>query len=347
MKQKKRKNQQQNNLLITGATLRKQGYELGEGKYYDKAVLLSLNLDTGYFKELLSISTGNQNTPDSNPNLEFTIGDIEPNNLWLTTDTEIRLYSYPELNVLKVFSHPCFHNIHSLAVRGEQLYITSTGLDMVVILDKNTGEIIDRINTEYKPVWHRFSADIDYRKLHSTRPHDSHPNYIFWLDNQPWVTRCTPEDAVCLYDKRKRIDLTGLSENPSQQELSVHDGIVKQGKIYFTSVDGCILIVDSGSLKLIETIELYKFKNYGGVRGWCRGLYIEGDLFYIGFSRLRKTKAKGKLAWLSRFSNYLSPSKQSSVLAFDMKKRIIVKDYPIPEDAIDAVYAILPEPDNQ
>ena len=90
MKQKKRKNQQQNNLLITGATLRKQGYELGEGKYYDKAVLLSLNLDTGYFKELLSISTGNQNTPDSNPNLEFTIGDIEPNNLWLTTDTEIR-----------------------------------------------------------------------------------------------------------------------------------------------------------------------------------------------------------------------------------------------------------------
>jgi len=343
MKKTKKKQLQQalnRKLLITGAILRDNGYELGEGKYYGKAILLSLNLNSGDVEEVLSVATGNKNTPEEYPNLEFTVGDIEDGKLWLSTDTEIRLYKYPELELLKTFSYPCFHNIHSIAVRGEQLYATSTGLDMVVVLDKNTGEIIEQINAEYKPVWHRFSADIDYRKLYSTRPHDCHPNYIFWVDNQPWVTRCTQEDAVCLNDQSKRIDISG-----PEKAISVHDGVVNGDKVYFTSVDGCIVIADINSLETIETIELYNIKGYGGIRGWCRGLYIKDDLFYIGFSRLRKTRAKGKLAWLSRFSSHLTPSKQSSILVFDIKKRLIIRDYPIPEEAIDAVYSILPEPD--
>lgn len=334
---------QQNNeesLLITGAILRENGFALGEGKYYGKAVLLKLNLATGNIEELLNISDGNQNTPDIHPNLEFTVGDVDNDKLWLSTDTEIRLYSYPKLDLLTSYSHPCFHNIHSVAVRNEELYVTSTGLDTIVILDKQTGDIIDRKNTEYKPLWHRFSSEIDYRKLYSTRPHDCHPNYIFWIDNQPWVTRCTQEDAVCLSDQSKRIDISG-----PLKEISVHDGIVNNGKVYFTSVDGCIIIADQKSLATIETIELYNISDYGGIRGWCRGLYIKDNLFYIGFSRLRKTKAKGKLAWLSRFSSHLSPSKESSVLVFDINKRIIVRDYPIYNDAIDAIYSILPEPD--
>ncbi len=331
-------------LLITGAILRENGYELGEGKYYGNAILLKLNLDSGHIEELLNISTGSQYTPDEHPNLEFTIGDVENDKLWLSNDTEIRLYSYPKLELLKTYSHPCFQNVHSVSVKDDKLYITSTGLDMVVILDKNTGNIIETINTENKPTWHRFSPDIDYRKVYSTKPHQCHPNYIFWLNEQPWVTRCTPEDAICLSDQSKRINITRLSKKSLQESLSVHDGIVKDDKVYFTSVDGCIIIADIKSLAVIETIELYNIKGYGDIRGWCRGLYIKNNLFYIGFSRLRKTKAKGKLAWLSRFSSYLSPSKESSVLVFDIDKRIITNDYSIPNEAIDAIYSILPEP---
>ncbi len=332
-------------LLITGAILRENGYQLGEGKYYGNAVLLKLNLNSGHIEELLNISTGSEFTPDEHPNLEFTIGDVENDTLWLSTDTEIRLYNYPKLELLKTYSHPCFQNVHSVTVKDNKLYITSTGLDMVIILDKDTGDIIDQINTENKPVWHRFSPDVDYRKIYSTKPHSCHPNYIFWSDDQPWVTRCTQEDAICLYDQNKRIDITRLSKKSLNESLSVHDGIVKDDNVYFTSVDGCIIITDIQSLKAIETIELYKMEGYGDIRGWCRGLYIKDNLFYIGFSRLRKTKAKGKLAWLSRFSSYLSPSKESSILVFDINKRIIIKDYPIPNEAIDAVYTILPEPE--
>lgn len=329
----------QNKLLISGAVLRPGGFELGEGKYYEKASLLRLDLQHGEFEEILSIEKANENYPVDHPNLEFTIGSVENNNIWLPTDTEIRLYRYPEMDLLRLFSHPCFHNIHSVTHRGEYLYVTSTGLDMVVVLDKTSGEIISYHNTEGKPTWHRFSLDVDYRKIHSTRPHDCHPNYVFWIDDKAWVTRCTQEDAICLTNVNERIDISG-----PDKKISVHDGFVYGDYIYFTSVDGCLIVADGQSQKVIETIELFRDKKYGGIRGWCRGLFINDGLCYIGFSRLRKTRAKGKLAWLDRFPLSATPDKSSSVIVFDLENKEIISDYHIPDNMMDAVYGILPEP---
>jgi hypothetical protein len=328
-------------LLITGASLRENGYELGEGKYYDTARLLKLNILTGKVEVLLSEAEGGENFPSEHPNLEFTVGTVDNECLWLSMDTEIRKYSYPDLKLLKVFSHPCFHNIHSVAATENSLYVTSTGLDMVVILDKKTGEIQEIINGEGKEIWHRFSPDIDYRKLHSTRPHDCHPNYIFWLEGKPWVTRCTQEDAVCLDDFEKKIEISG-----SNKTISVHDGVVSGEFVYFTSVDGCIEVADTKTYKVIETIELSDYPGFGIVRGWCRGLYIKDNIFYIGFSKLRKTKNKGKLRWLKNLKNISDIEKECSVLAFDIERREIIKDYPLDGIPIDAIYSILPEPSN-
>jgi DNA-binding beta-propeller fold protein YncE len=326
-------------LLITGGILRPNGFELGEGKYYGEAVLLKLDLESGSTQKCISITEGNANFPKAHPNLEFTAGSQEPNTLWLSTDTEIRHYQYPSLTLLDTFSHPCFHNIHSVAVYGERLYVTSTGLDLVAILNKHNGKIEQLINAEGKPTWHRFDQNTDYRKKHSTRPHDCHPNYIFWLHGEPWVTRCTQEDAVCLTDFNKRI---AIHEN--DWDLSVHDGIVRGNEVLFSTVDGCIVVVDTDTYKIKEIIKLYQLPGYGHIRGWCRGLYLQGNLLYIGFSRLRKTKGQGKLAWLSQLSILGTPSKNASILVYDLENRTIIKDYPIPQGDIDAIYTILPEP---
>jgi len=327
------------NLLITGGKLRENGFELGEGKYYGCAKLLRLDTDSGEINELLSIDKGNDNYPDIHPNLEFTVGDVAGNELWLSTDTEIRHYSYPNLDLLSTYSHPCFHNIHSVAVHDERLYVTSTGLDMVVVLNKYSGDIISYQNAEGKPTWHRFLSDFDYRKIHSTRPHDCHPNYVFWISNEPWVTRCTQEDAVQLSDTSNRIDISG-----PDKEISVHDGIVKGEYVYFTSVDGCIVVADINTKEVIETINIYDLKGYGGLRGWCRGLYMTDDIVYIGFSRLRKTRRIEKIKWVSHLINKGKSIDNCSVLAIDLLKREIIADYHIPENMIDAVYTILPEP---
>lgn len=326
-------------LLITGGVLRPNGYELGEGKYYGCAKLLKLDLESGEVSPLISIDKGNENFPDEYPNLEFTVGDVERGTLWLTTDTEVRQYRYPSLELLSTYSYPFFHNIHSVAVHCEELYVTSTGLDVVVVLKKDDGRLVRLINCEGKPIWHRFSEQTDYRKMHSTRPHDCHPNYVFWIDGEPWVTRCTQEDAVCLSDISKRIDVSG-----SRRPISVHDGLVKDGRIYFTTVDGAIVIADSKTLMVVDVIELNSLQGFGGVRGWCRGLCFWNDLLYVGFSRLRKTRRLEKISWVSRLLYKGDVHTEASVLAVNVRSKEIVKDYRIPAGMIDAIYVLLPEP---
>lgn len=328
-------------ILITGGVLRPNGFELGEGKYYGCAKLLRLDLVSGEVSQLISIDQGNENFPDEHPNLEFTVGDIERGTLWLTTDTEVRRYRYPSLELHSTYSYPFFHNIHSVAVQGDELYVTSTGLDLVVVLKKNDGSLVKLINCDGKPVWHRFSERTDYRKVYSTRPHDCHPNYVFWIGDEPWVTRCTQEDAVCLSNTSKRIDVSG-----SRRPISVHDGLVKDGKIYFTTVDGAVVVADSLSLGVIEIIELNSLQGFGGARGWCRGLCFLGDLLYVGFSCLRKTRRIEKIRWVSRLLNGGDVHAEASVLAINLKSKEIVRDYRMPKGMADAIYALLPEPMN-
>lgn len=327
------------NLLITGGVLRENGFELGEGKYYGCAKLLRLNTASSSIEELLAVDEGNENFPDIHPNLEFTVGDVEGDRLWLATDTEIRCYQYPSLRLIETFSHPCFHNIHSVAVRGDELYVTSTGLDMVVVLNKHDGSILKYLNAEGQPTWHRFSPDVDYRKQHSTRPHDCHPNYVFWIDDEPWVTRCTQEDAVALNDMSKRIDISG-----SKKPISVHDGIVRDGRIFFTMVDGSLVVADAQSPQHTDVIDIPSMKGFGGLRGWCRGLYVDGNTCYVGFSRLRKTKRLEKIEWARRLLMKGASVEESSVLAIDLERMEIIADFRIPPGMIDAVYSILPEP---
>lgn len=325
-------------LLVTGGVLRPNGFDLGEGKYYGCAKLLSLDLDTGAFQTLLSVDQGNDNFPDVDPNLEFTAGAVDGQTLWLTTDTEVRHYRYKPLELISTYSYPFFHNIHSVVPRGDQLYVTSTGLDLVAVLSKSDGSLIKLINTEGKPTWHRFSPDTDYRKVHSTRPHDCHPNHVFWIGEEAWVTRCTQEDAVCLSDLSKRIDISG-----SRRPISVHDGIVNDGKIYFTCVDGAIVVAEPSTYAVIDVIVLNELKGFGGVRGWCRGLYLNGDICYVAFSRLRKTKRLERVAWVSRLIGR-GFIESSSVLAVNLRTMEVISDFRVPDGMIDAIYSLLPEP---
>ena len=38
--------------------------------------------------------------------------------------------------------------------------------------------------------------DIDYRKGVATKPHKSHPNYVFYVGDEPWATRFQQRDAI-------------------------------------------------------------------------------------------------------------------------------------------------------
>jgi len=327
-------------LLLTGGVLRPDGFTLGEGKYYDGARLLKLDLRSGQVQTLLTVNEATAHFPAEHPNLQFTVACRDGQALWLAMDTEIRRYVYPSLELMATISHPCFQNVHSVAVRGDSLWVTSTGLDLVVVLDKHTGARQEVLHADGKDPWHRFSPDVDWRQVHSTRPHDFHPNYVFWLGDEPWVTRCTPEDAVPLRNPRRAINLSG-----TKCPISVHDGVVHEGSVYFTLVDGTLVVMDPAAPEApLGEIELSALPGFGGVRGWCRGLCFSGGLAYVGFSRLRRTRHQSKLDWMRRAVGRGAPVEAASVLAVDLQARQIVKDYRFEPDTLDALYGIMQAP---
>ena len=80
---------------------------------------------------------------------------------------------------------------------------------------------------------------VDYRQGVDLKPHRAHPNYVFFVDGEPFATRFELRDAISLNDPARRISIGGER---------VHDGVVHDGLIYFTTVDGCVAIVDSSTL---------------------------------------------------------------------------------------------------
>jgi hypothetical protein len=320
--------------MIAGARERPGGFELGEGKYYEAAILAKLDLATGEFERLLCKEDGGENYPATHPNLQFTSGCLDGDTLWLPTDTEVFHYQLPDFVLLGKISHPCFQNVHSAHVFGDCLAVTSTGLDNVVLMDKTTGAINRVINTEGHNPWYRFDPEVDYRLVHSTRPHHSHPNFVFLLDGRLWVTRCALDDAACLDDPTMRIDLAG------GEDISVHDGYWWRELLVFSRVDGQLIFYDP-ERESLDTVDLFAGER-NRPRGWCRGIHIAGDVLYAGISRLRRTKLRSRLKYLSRGNFRYQSGNQSLVIAFDLQERRLLRSYECPENFIDAIYSIVP-----
>lgn len=318
-------------LLVTGGAQRHDAVKLGEGRRYHSAYLTELDFESGTVRELLSIKKGNENYPDDLPNITFTCCTLDGDRLYLCTETEVFVYRYPELELINSASYKFFQNSHHVAPVGEYVAVASTGLDMVALLDNVTLQPVRLLNALGKDPWHRFSPSVDYRKLHSTKPHESHPNFVFLLDSKPWVTRFNQKDAVCLTDMSQRIDI-GLER--------VHDGNVIGDSVYFTTVDGRIVCVDKASKNIKRVFDLNEIGREGVQLGWCRGLLVEGNIAYVGFTRIRQTTTKENVKWLlgKVCGKNILPTR---IAKYDLVNQRKVGEVALPCGMIDAVYSVV------
>ena len=55
----------------------------------------------------------------------------------------------------------------------------------------------------------------------------------------------------------------------------------------FTTVDGKVVIADTRTLAVTEVIDLRDMHDKDLLLGWCRGLLLDGDRLWVGFSRMR------------------------------------------------------------
>ncbi len=260
---------------------------------FQRGVILRVDLEDGSVERCVEYIT----PPDAclkDSSITFEGGVIQGDRLYTCTRTEALVYQIPQLALLEHVSLPCFNDVHHVRPSKDgNLIVTSTGLDMVVETTLD-GKILHEWGVLGESPWVRFSRDIDYRLVPTTKPHQSHPNYTFYLDDALWVTRCNQKDAVCLSDPASRIDVA---------VSFCHDGEVYGGKVYFTTVNGNVVIVNANTLQTERVIDLNKIDNSGNSNlGWCRGLGIVSEShMWVGFTRFRETRFKENVRWVKRY----------------------------------------------
>ena len=318
--------------LVTGGEQFDDAVKRPEGARSKYAKLLEVDFENRSVNTCIRYRATTENYPEDAPNTFFVSAALEGGILYLCTSTELFLYHYPGLNLIRRVSYPFFQNIHHARPYKNTVAVCSTGLDLIVFLDKQTLEPVTFVHALGKDPWHKYSRDVDYRKILTLKPHESHPNFLFELNGSLWVTRFNQMDAVCLNDFEKTITI-GV-ERP-------HDGFVAGGHIFFTTVNGCIIRADINTLKVEDVIDLNDIEQSRSPLGWCRGLFVDGDLAYVGFSRIRPTRIKENLKWMLSMVKG-DRENQTRIAVYDLKQKVKTDELIMPRDNLSALYSILP-----
>jgi hypothetical protein len=191
---------------------------------YHKAIIVEVDLNAKRARRVVEyMSPPEVCASNEIPDVLFKSGTLKGNRFYVCTKTEVLIYNFPEFEKVGYITLPCFNDLHHVCPTDKDtLLVVVTGLDLVIEMTEK-GEILREWNVLGEPPWQRFSKSIDYRKVLTTKPHQSHPNYAFQLGNELWVTRFEQRDAICLTDPTLCMNI-GI-EKP-------HDGIPYNNHIY-------------------------------------------------------------------------------------------------------------------
>lgn len=319
---------------VSGGRLRSTIFrKLEEWQSCDQARLIELDPVKNESKPCVEYVSPPEVCPDELPAILFKSAALKGKSLYTCTSTEVLVYELPSFRLQHYISLPCFNDLHHVCPtpRGTLLVVV-TGLDMVVEIT-TTGGVIREWSVLGEDPWARFSRQIDYRKVPTTKPHKSHPNHVFELDHEVWVTRLQQRDAICLTTAGPRIDIA--VQRP-------HDGYVCGDRIYFTTVDGHIVIASRKTLQVEQTIDLNQMRGPSGqALGWCRGvLPLDERWLWVGFTRVRATKFVENVAWIKNSDSYRH--KASHVALYDLERKTCEQEIELEPHGIGVVFSLLP-----
>jgi hypothetical protein len=280
---------------------------------YKKGIIIKVNPQSGDSEIVYEHTTKPEHCAwDDDPSILFKSAHLEDGLLYLCTQTEVLVLKVDGFETVCHITHPYMNDVHHVRPsKTNTLIVTSTGLDAVFEFDLD-GNLLTEWSVLERGIWDRFSRDVDYRKVVTTKPHDSHPNFSFYIGDQLWVTRLSQLDAISLTGEEKRIPID--IERP-------HDGVVFEDKVYFTTIDGNVLAYDTSTLERVEHHDLNKISSKFCALGWCRGiLNLDSGHAIIGFSRLRKTKWEQNKQWLKYSMNMTKdkPEEPTRIAKYDL-----------------------------
>lgn len=254
--------------------------------------------------------------------------------LYCCTQTEVLVLSLPEFTEVAYISLPIFNDVHHVVPTPTgTLLVAISGLELVVEVTL-TGDVVREWNVLAEDTWASLSPTVDYRIGVDLKPHRAHPNYVFFVDAEPFATRFEMRDAISLEDPVRRIAIEGER---------VHDGVTHGGMIYFTTVDGWIVIVEASTLEVVERHKLGRIPtgrdDENGLLGWCRSVHIDGEWCWIGFSRIRPTKLRQTVSWVRTGGSSEAPTRICRYRMSDWKCDAEINVEPF---GLNAVFTVAP-----
>jgi hypothetical protein len=160
------------------------------------------------------------------------------------------------------------------------------------------------------------------------------------LDDEVWATRFIQRDAICLSRKGGRIAID--VESP-------HDGLVCGERIFFTSVDGRVVIVNRKTLSVDQIINLRKIQDRSQevLPAWCRGLLpVDERRIWVGFTRIRKTVFKENVRWVKTVLREGTIVKPTHIALFDLVSQQCLREIDLEPYGMNSVYSIFPVSDD-
>lgn len=309
-----------------------------EWSQYKKALVVKV--EDGRAEPVLEYTSPPEHCPDEIPSHVFKAATVQGDRAYLCTQTEVLVCDFPGFAVRRVISHPCFNDLHHAAPAPDgRLFVAVTGLDAVAELTPD-GELLRLVSVLGGSPWDRFSPHTDYRKVATTKPHQSHPNFIFFLDGKPWVTRFQQRDAVPVggsLNGRPPFDVGTAA-------AGIHDGHLEGGHLYFTTVDGCVVRFDLATGRR-TALDLNTLRAPDDDRplGWCRGvLPAGGGRAWVGFSRIRYTTLRRNLSWLRHGFRESEDHRQrpTRIGLYDLERPALLGEIDLETAGLGAVFSI-------
>ncbi len=304
-----------------------------EPHLYESALICRLEPENGDWEVCLEYQSPPEARASDDSSNVFKCGTLIGDKLYACTATEVLILKLPSFERIGYISLPCFNDVHHVTPsRDGNLLVVSTGLDMVVKVDLD-GNILKEWTVLDETPWSRFSRNVDYRKVDSTKPHKSHPNFVFELGDDVWVTRFIQRDAVCLTTPGKRIEI-GV-QRP-------HDGLLFNGRLYFSTVDGRIAVVNSHTLQIERIIQLTAVEsNERTLLGWCRGLLpLDERRVWVGFTRVRKTRFKENILWVKHVLREGTAEKPTHIALYDIVEQRCLQEIELEQHDFNIVFSI-------
>jgi len=329
-------------LYVLGGRERRPGTteptEKDEWYLYKSALVLEVDTDSGTVRTSAEYQSPPEARAGKHPAAHFHSGVVIGNTLYTCTSTEVLIYQVPGFKQVGYISLPCFNDLHHVTVASDgNLLVVSTGLEMVVKISPE-GAILAEWNVLGEDPWSRFSRAIDYRKVDTTKPHISHPNFVFELQGEVWVTRFHQHDAISLNGSGRRIQIA---------QEGVHDGTAWGDRIIFTAVDGKIVMINNQSLEVEQVIDLRSIQDRDQLilPAWCRGILpIDDRRIWVGFTRIRQTLFRENVRWVKMALGEGTVVRPTHIALFDIVNQQCLQEINLEPHGMNAVYGIFAAP---